>query len=65
MSQKIKTTELRNMSDKERNKKLQELQLELAKSRSSQSGGNTKQIKKMIARIKTINSDKSKGVGQK
>lgn len=61
----VKANELRNMSPKEREKKLKELQIELAKAKSSQSGGKTKEIKKMIARIKTINSSKSGGVEQK
>lgn len=61
----VKANELRNMSPKEREKKLNELQVELAKARSSQSGGKAKEIKKMIARIKTINSSKSGGVEQK
>ncbi|MFB6246755.1 MAG: 50S ribosomal protein L29 [Candidatus Pacearchaeota archaeon] len=61
----VKANELRNMSPKEREKKLNELRVELAKAKSSQSGGKTKEIKKMIARIKTINSSKSGGVEQK
>lgn len=61
----MKFNELKNMSDKEREKKLKELQVELAKAQASQSGGKIKEIKKMIARIKTINSSKSGGVGEK
>lgn len=61
----VKANELRNMSDQERDKKLRDLQVELTKAKSSQSGGKVKDIKKMIARIKTINSSKSRGAEKK
>ena len=55
----MKTEELRKMNEKERNKKLKELKLELAKSKvSSAKGGSSKikEIKKIIARILTLNN---------
>lgn len=53
----IKTKELRRMGNKEREKKLEELEMELIKSRvgSQKSGSKVKEIKKMIAKILTLN----------
>lgn len=53
----IKTRELRRMGNKEREKKLEELKMELIKSRvgSQKSGSKVKEIKKMIAKILTLN----------
>jgi ribosomal protein L29 len=53
----IKTRDLRRMSKEEREGKLQELKMELIKSRvAPQKGGaKVKEIKKMIAKIFTLN----------
>jgi ribosomal protein L29 len=54
----MKAKEIRNMSKEEREKKLKELKLELIKSKAdSAKGGSskTKQIRKIIARIITLN----------
>lgn len=65
----MKFKELKNLSAKEREKKLGELKIELVKSRAGNAkGAKTKQIKKIIARIFTLNKleeDKSsKEVGK-
>jgi len=53
----IKTRDLRRMDNKERERKLMELKMELVKSRiaSQKSGSKVKEIKKMIAKILTLN----------
>lgn len=54
----MKTKEIRKMSKEEKEKKLKELKLELVKSYVSASktgGSKTKEIKKAIARIITLN----------
>ena len=52
----LKAEDIRKLSEKDRTKKLKELKLELIKSSAgSGKSNNTKQIKKMIARIHTIN----------
>lgn len=53
----MKFKELKNISKEERKNKLKELKLELAKSKTnpSKSGTKSKQIKKIIARILTLN----------
>lgn len=54
----LKTKELKKMSDEERIKKLGELKLELVKSKvnASKTGSSKKkEIKKIIARILTLN----------
>lgn len=53
----IKTKDLRRMDNKEREKKFRELKMELIKSRvaSQKSGSKVKEIKKMIAKILTLN----------
>jgi large subunit ribosomal protein L29 len=60
----LRTSEVRKMQEKEMNKKLLELKLELAKTRgnismgaSAQSPGRIKEIRRAIARIKTIESE--------
>ncbi len=55
---KIKATEIKKMTKEERNQKLEELKMELIKSRVSASKtGNSKvkEIKRLIARITTLN----------
>ena len=53
----IKTRDLRRMSNKEREIKFRELKMELIKSKiaSQKSGSKVKEIKKMIAKILTLN----------
>jgi len=53
----IKTRDLRRMSKEEREKKFKELKMELIKSgvASQKSGSKVKEIKKMIAKILTLN----------
>jgi len=53
----IKTRDLRRMGNKEREKKFKELKMELIKSgiASQKSGSKVKEIKKMIAKILTLN----------
>ncbi len=55
MAMKIK--DLKRLNKKEREEKLQELKMELIKSRvaSEKSSSKVKEIKKMIARILTLN----------
>lgn len=51
----IKTKDIRKMSKEEREKKLSELKMELIKSKvASQKGAKTKEIKKIIAKILTL-----------
>lgn len=56
---------LEKLTDNEREKKLKELKMELAKANASKTGTKTKQIKKIIARINTINTSKTRGVEKK
>lgn len=50
----MKSKEISGMSKAEREKKLKELRFELIKSKSGKTGSSkTKEIKKIIARIKT------------
>jgi len=53
----LKMKNIRNMGDKDRERKIKELKLELTKSRSgnSKTSSKTKEIKKIIARILTLN----------
>lgn len=55
----MKFKELKNMPGEERNKKLQELKMELVKSNvgSEKSTSKTRQIRKMIARILTLQKE--------
>lgn len=60
----MKYKEIQKLSETERNKKLKELKLELIKSKASASktSSKTKEIKKIIARILTLNtSEKTEG----
>ncbi len=61
----LKTKEIRNMGKGDREKKLKELKIELIKSKSgnSKAGNKTKEIKKIIAKILTLN--KSEEVSSK
>ncbi|MBI2044124.1 50S ribosomal protein L29 [Candidatus Pacearchaeota archaeon] len=53
----VKTSELKNLSKEDKEKKLKDLRLELVKSRTKNSKTNTKtqQIKQTIAKILTLN----------
>ena len=54
----LKAKEIKKMNEKDRMKKLKELKLELIKSKVGTGkgpNGNTKEIRKIIARIHTIN----------
>lgn len=55
----MKTKEIKKMNKEERMKKIEELKFELIKSKASASksgSSKTKEIKKMIARILTLNN---------
>jgi len=54
----MKSKEIKNMNEKDREKKLKELKVELIKARANASKGGSskiKEIKKIIARILTFN----------
>jgi len=53
----LRVRDIRNMSKGDREKKLKELKMELIKSRSgnSKTGNRTREIKKIIAKIFTLN----------
>jgi len=53
----LKIKDIRNMSKDDREKKMKELKMELIKSRSgnSKTGNKTREIKRIIARILTLN----------
>lgn len=64
----LKAEDIRKLSEKELEKKLDELRLELAKEKANisigatvTSPGHLKDIKRTIARIETIKREKSKG----
>ena len=60
----MKITQLRELGNTEREKKMKELKLELAKSRAAATKGGSsriKQIKKIMARIHTINNSEKSG----
>tara|TARA_Y100000034_G_C6641401_1_gene280376 strand:- start:329 stop:520 length:192 start_codon:yes stop_codon:yes gene_type:complete len=58
----MKFKEFAQMSQKERENKLRELKVELVKSKSASAKGlKTKEIKKMIAQILTLNKPDTKG----
>jgi ribosomal protein L29 len=59
----MKFKELKEMTKENRNKKLKELKMELVKSKAGAAKGGTKikEIKKLIARINTLNTS-DKGV---
>jgi ribosomal protein L29 len=66
MTKKFK--EVEKMNADERNKKMEELKVELIKARTSAAKSGTskaKEIKKMIARILTLNTKENKLVGEK
>lgn len=54
----MKFKELNKLSDKELKKKFKELKMELAKANASKTETKRKQIKKIIAKIETINNSK-------
>lgn len=58
----MKAKEIREMKQEERNKKIQELKMELIKSEAKEQNTNSKkkEIKKNIARILTINKSEGK-----
>lgn len=63
-----KKQDFKKMNKEDRGKKMKELKLELVKSKVSGSKTGTskvKQIKKMIARILTLNNSKSEGLSKK
>ena len=63
-----KKQDFKNMSKGDRDKKMKELKLELVKSKVSGSKAGTakvKQIKKMIARILTLNNSKQEVLSKK
>ncbi len=53
----LKIKDIRNMNKKDRERKMKELKMELIKSKSgnSKTGNKTKEIKRIIARILTLN----------
>ena len=55
----MKFKDLKKLTKNEREKKLKELKMELIKASASKTGTKTKKIKKIIARIKTINPTKT------
>jgi len=60
----LKAQDIKKLSAKDREKKLKELKLELIKSTAgSGKSNNTKEIKKMIARIYTINNSSEAPTG--
>ncbi len=64
----MKAKELKEISKEDRKKKLKELKLELIKSKisASKSGSaKTKEIKKLIARILTINAPEKEVLNKK
>lgn len=59
----LKIKEIANMSKSDKDKKLKELELELVKSKVSASktgSSKAKEIRKIIARIKTFNTSENK-----
>jgi len=57
----MKFKELKKLTNVELEKKFKELKMELIKTNTSKTGRNAKQIKKVLARINTINSLKTGG----
>ena len=57
----MKFKDLKKLTDIEREKKAKELKMELIKVNASKTGGKTRQIKKILARINTLNSSKIGG----
>ncbi len=67
----LKRSEIRKLSEKDTDKKLEELRLELAKERaninigaSATSPGRLREIRKTIARVQTIRNEKKGGSGK-
>ena len=52
----MKYAELKKLTKTEIEKKAKELKMELIKANVSKAGGKSKQIKKILARINTLNS---------
>ncbi len=52
----MKFKELKKLTNVEREKKIKELKIESIKANSSKMGGKVRQIRKIIARINTLNS---------
>ena len=52
----MKYIELKKLTNIEMDKKAKELKMELIKANASKNGGKTRQIKKILARINTLNS---------
>lgn len=62
----LKFKDIEKMSTSERNKKMEEMKYELVKARTSAAKSGTskaKEIKKIIARILTLNTKESKNSG--
>ncbi len=57
----MKYSEIKRLSKADRDKKLKELKMELVKESSSKQGGNkSAKIRKIIARIHTLNTTENK-----
>ncbi len=52
----MKFNDLKKLTNVERDKKSKELKMELIKTNVSKTGGKAKQIKKILARINTLDS---------
>lgn len=64
----MKFKDIKQLSEADRNKKLKELKMELVKSKVSASKTGTsksKNVRKIIARILTLNNQLNKGVEKK
>ncbi len=61
----MKFKDLEKLTNSEREKKFKELKMELAKAKASKTTSKIKQIKKIIARIHTINTSKQGSVEKK
>jgi ribosomal protein L29 len=62
----MKYKELQKINKTDLNKKLKDLKMELVKESLAKQGGNkSKQIKKIIARINTLNASEKGGVENK
>ena len=57
----MKFKDLKKLTNIERDKKVKELNMELIKTNASKSGGKARQIKKILARINTLNSSNKIG----
>lgn len=55
-NKKMKFKDLKKLTNVEREKKVKELKMELIKANTSKTGGKIRQIKKILARINTLNS---------